>query len=55
MIKPCESNPPPHTSPLLIAMPKLHLKRTPAEEEERAQRKARKAKRKETKHLGTKV
>jgi len=35
-------------------MPKLHLKRTPAEEEERAQRKARKAKRKETRHLGQK-
>lgn len=33
-------------------MPKLHLKRTPAEEEERARRKARKAKRKEAKHLG---
>jgi len=35
-------------------MPKLHLKRTPAEEEERAQRRARKAKRKEAKHLGQK-
>ena len=35
-------------------MPKLHLKRTPAEEEERAQRKARKAKRKEDKRLGQK-
>ena len=35
-------------------MPKLHLKRTPAEEEERAQRKARKAKRREAKHLGQK-
>lgn len=35
-------------------MPKLRLKRTPAEEEERAQRKAKKAKRKEAKHLGTK-
>ena len=35
-------------------MPKLHLKRTPAEEEERAQRKARKFKRKEAKHLGQK-
>jgi hypothetical protein len=35
-------------------MPKLHLKRTPAEQEERAQRKARKAKRKEAKRLGQK-
>ena len=35
-------------------MPKLHLKRTPAEEEERAQRKARKAKRKEAKRAGQK-
>jgi len=35
-------------------MPKLHLKRTPAEEEDRAQRKARKAKRKEAKRLGQK-
>ena len=35
-------------------MPKLHLKRTPAEEEERAQRKARKARRKEAKRLGKK-
>jgi hypothetical protein len=35
-------------------MPKLRLKRTPAEEEERAQRKARKAQRKETKPLGRK-
>lgn len=35
-------------------MPKLHLKRTPAEVEERAQRKARKAKRKEAKRLGQK-
>ena len=35
-------------------MPKLHLKRTPAEEEERAQRKARKAKREEAKRLGQK-
>ena len=38
----------------LIPMPKLHLKRTPAEEEERAQRKARKSKRKEAKRLGQK-
>ena len=35
-------------------MPKLHLKRTPAEEEERAQRKAKKAKHKEAKRLGKK-
>jgi hypothetical protein len=35
-------------------MPKLHLKRTPDEEEERAQRKARKAKRKEAQRLGQK-
>ena len=35
-------------------MPKLRLKRTPAEEEERAQRKVRKAKRKEDKRLGQK-
>jgi len=35
-------------------MPKLHLKRTPAEEEERARRKARKAVRKEAKRLGQK-
>ena len=38
----------------LVPMPKLHLKRTPAEEEERAQRKARKSKRKEAKRLGQK-
>jgi len=54
MIKSPESNPPPHRPRSLLAMPKLRLKRTPAEEEERAQRKARKAKRKETKHLGQK-
>jgi hypothetical protein len=35
-------------------MPKLRLKRTPAEEEERARRKARKAERKEAKRLGQK-
>lgn len=35
-------------------MPKLRLKRTPAEEEERVRRKARKAQRKEAKHLGHK-
>ena len=35
-------------------MPKLRLKRTPAEEEERAQRKARKAQRREAKRLGQK-
>ena len=35
-------------------MPKLHLKRTPAEEEERTRRKARKAKREEAKRLGQK-
>ena len=35
-------------------MPKLRMKRTPAEEEERAQRKARKDKRKEAKRLGQK-
>lgn len=44
---------PPH--PLFASsMPKLRLKRTPAEEEERAQHKARKAKRKEAKRLGQK-
>ena len=49
-----ESNPPPQNTRSPLIMPKLHLKRTPAEEEERAQRKARKAARKEAKHLGQK-
>ena len=39
---------------LLLPMPKLRLKRTPAEEAERAHRKAKKAQRREAKHTGKK-